>query len=95
MAAYVILDVTVTDPVGYEEYRKLATPTVAAYGGKYLVRGGKVETLEGNWNPGHVVVLEFESVARARQWLSSPEYCAAQEWRHKAAVSNLIIVEGV
>ena len=72
MAAYVIVDIEITDPAGYEEDKKLAPASIAAYGGKYLVRGGKVEIAEGNWTPNRFVVLEFESVTRAKQWLDSP-----------------------
>jgi uncharacterized protein (DUF1330 family) len=95
MPAYVIVDITVTDPVGYEEYKKLAPPAVAAYGGKYLARGGKVQTLEGDWSPTRLVILEFESAERAKQWLESPEYSAARQLRHRMATGNMIVVEGV
>jgi uncharacterized protein (DUF1330 family) len=95
MPAYVIVDITVTDPVGYEEYKKLAPPAVAAYGGKYLARGGRMETLEGDWSPTRLVILEFESVERARQWLDSPEYSAGRQLRHRTATSNMVVIEGV
>ena len=95
MAAYVITEIDITDPAGYEEYRKLGPPTVAAYGGKFVARGGKVETLEGSWLPKRVVVLEFESMERAKQWWSSQEYSAAKQVRHKTAITNMIIVEGL
>lgn len=95
MAAYVITEIDITDPAGYEEYRKLGPPTVAAYGGKFVARGGKVETLEGNWLPKRVVVLEFESMERAKQWWSSQEYSAAKQVRHKTAITNMIVVEGL
>ena len=95
MPAYVIVDITVTDPAGYEEYKKLAPPAVAAYGGKYLARGGQVQTLEGDWSPTRLVILEFESVERAKQWLESPEYSAGRQLRHRTATSNMIVVEGV
>ena len=95
MAAYVITEIDITDPAGYEEYRKLGPPTVAAYGGKFVSRGGKVETLEGNWLPKRVVVLEFESMERAKQWWSSQEYSAAKQVRHKTAITNMIVVEGL
>ena len=95
MPAYVIADLEVTDPAGFEEYRSLVGPTVAAYGGKYLVRGGKVELLEGEWSPQRFVVIEFESMAQAKRWWSSPEYSAAKDIRQQAAKSNLIIVEGI
>ncbi len=94
MAAYVIVDIEVTDPEVYEEYKKLATPTVGAYGGKHLVRGGKVEKVEGDWTPKRFVILEFESVAQAKKWYDSQEYNPAKQMRHKSAISNMIIVEG-
>ncbi len=94
MAAYVITEIDVTDPVGYEEYRRLGPPTVAAYGGKFVVRGGKSEVLEGTWVPKRLVVLEFESVERAKQWWSSQEYSVAKRVRHKTAFTNMIVVEG-
>ena len=95
MPAYVIVDITVTDPVGYEEYKKLAAPTVAMFGGKYIVRGNPVEVLEGDWAPKRLVILEFESVAQAKKWWSSPEYSKAKELRHATANSRMIAVEGV
>ena len=95
MTAYVIFDVEVTNPVEYEGYKKLAAPTVALYGGKYIVRGGQTETLEGNWSPKRIVVLQFDSVERAKAWINSPEYSAARALRHKYAVSKAIVVEGV
>jgi uncharacterized protein (DUF1330 family) len=95
MTAYVIADIEVTDAVGYEEYKKLAAPTVAAYGGRYVVRGGAAENLEGPWSPGRVVVLEFASVDRAREWWTSESYEAVKRLRHSSAKSKLILVEGV
>jgi uncharacterized protein (DUF1330 family) len=96
MAAYVIVDIDVTDPKGYDEYRNMAPPSVAVYGGRFLVRGGgKVEVLEGDWAPKRVVVLEFDSAERAKQWWSSEEYGAAKQVRHKTAVTDMIVVEGV
>ena len=95
MAAYVIADIRVNDPVQYEEYKRLAAPTVAAHGGKYIVRGGAAETLDGDWVPERVVVLEFPSAEQARQWWSSDAYEAAKVIRHSSAESRLILVEGV
>ncbi len=95
MPAYVIVDIEVTDPVRYEEYKKMAGPTVPAHGGRYIVRGGKVETLEGTWPTGRFVVLEFPSAERAREWWGSEDYAAAQALRHAAARSKMILVEGV
>jgi uncharacterized protein (DUF1330 family) len=94
MSAYIILDIEVTDPVTYDEYKKLAAPTVADYGGRYLVRGGAAESLEGDWQPRRIVVLEFASVERARQWLDSPEYAGPRAMRHRAAHTRAILVEG-
>ena len=94
MPAYVIVDIDVHDSVRYEEYKKLAAPTVALYGGKYIVRGGKTETVEGDWSPKRLVVLEFPTVERAKAWLNSPEYAPAREIRHATATSQMIIVEG-
>ena len=67
MSAYVIADISVNDLERYEDYKKLAPPAIAAYGGKYVARGGKAEKLEGDWEPGRVVILEFESVEKAKQ----------------------------
>jgi len=94
MAAYVIAEIDVTDPAGYEEYRRLGPPTVAAYGGKFVVRGGKMEILEGSWSPKRIVILQFESVERAKEWWSSKEYGSAKQVRHKTAITNMIVVEG-
>ena len=72
MAAYVIADIEVTDPAGYEEYRRLAPPTITAFGGRYLARGGTTETLEGDWSPRRCVILEFPSMENFRAWWASP-----------------------
>lgn len=95
MAAYVIAEVEVVDPAGYDEYRKGVPATIAAYGGKFLVRGGAVDAREGGWAPQRIVVLEFESVARARAWYESPEYRPLLAVRERAAKSKLIIVDGL
>ena len=94
MTAYIIFDIEVTDPVNYQGYKKLAAPTVALYGGKYIARGGRTEILEGDWSPKRLVVLEFESVEKAKQWINSPEYSEARKLRHKYAKSQAIVVEG-
>ena len=95
MPAYVIVNVAVTDPERYEEYRKLAGPTVTAYGGRFLARGGGAEVLEGGWTPRRVVILEFPSVARVKEWWGSPEYAVAKRIRHVTATTEMIVVEGV
>ena len=95
MAGYIIVEIDVTDPAVYEEYRHAAGATVLAHGGKYLVRGGAAETLEGDWRPKRIVVLEFESVERARAWWSCEEYREPKKLRQKSAVTKMILVEGV
>jgi len=85
----------ITDPVNYEEYKKLAGDTVEKYGGKYLVRGGACETLEGDWQPKRIVVLEFANAGRGKAWLNSPEYAEPRKMRHRTANARMILVEGV
>lgn len=95
VAAYIIVDIKVEDPARYEQYKKLAAATVAAYGGRYMVRGGATETLEGDWSPNRLVVLEFPTVARAKEWWASEEYRPARDMRDASATSQMIVVEGV
>ncbi len=95
MSAYVIVDVKVNDPERYENYKKMVPSSLQAYGGKFLVRGGEFEVLEGDWQPNRIVVLEFDSVERARAWHDSPEYREALELRLAATDSKLLIVDGV
>jgi uncharacterized protein (DUF1330 family) len=94
MAAYVIVDVKIEDPEVYAEYRRLTPGSIAAYGGRFVVRGGSLETLEGDWSPERIVVLEFDSVARAKAWWSSAEYGPAKALRQKSATTRMIVVEG-
>jgi uncharacterized protein (DUF1330 family) len=94
MAGYVIAEVDVLDQALFEEYRKLVPATIAQYGGKYLVRGGAVDSKEGGWTPKRVVVLEFASADQARKWYASPEYAPALAMRLKAAKARMVIVEG-
>ena len=94
MPGYVIAEVTVTEPQGFEKYREMVPATVAKYGGRFVVRGGKLETLEGEWQPRRLVVIEFESAARAKQWWASEEYREAKALRQRTARTNLVIVEG-
>jgi uncharacterized protein (DUF1330 family) len=95
MSAYVIVEIDVHDPVGYEEYKKSASATVQAHGGKYIVRGGKTEVLEGDWQPKRIVVLEFPSMERAKEWLNCEEYRESRKMRHRTARTNMILVEGM
>ena len=94
MSAYVIAEVDITDPALYEEYRRLVPATIAMYGGKYLVRGGAVETKEGGWTPKRLAVLEFASMDQAKKWYHSPEYAPVLALRLKAARSKLLLAEG-
>lgn len=94
MAAYVFGEIEVTDPATYEEYRKQVLPVVTQYGGKFMVRGGKVETLEGGWAPKRFVALEFPSMEQAQKWYRSPEYAPLIALRQKASRGKLILVEG-
>jgi uncharacterized protein (DUF1330 family) len=95
MSAYVIVEIDIVDPAGYEEYKKLAGPTVEKYGGKYVARGGKAEVLEGDWQPKRIVVLQFDSMQRAKDWLHCEEYREPRKMRHRTARTNMILVEGV
>jgi len=95
MAAYVIVEIEVLDPVGYEEYKNLAGATVEKYGGQYIVRGGATEVLEGDWQPKRIVVLRFESMQCAKDWLNCEEYSEPRKMRHRTARTNMILVEGV
>ena len=94
MSAYIIVEIEVTDPVGYEKYKSLAGDTVEKYGGKYIVRGGKTEVLEGDWQPKRIVVLEFPTIDRAKQWLNSEEYREPRKMRHATAKTNMVLIEG-
>ena len=94
MAGYIIVDVEITHPTEYEEYRKKVMPTLEAFGGKFLVRGGASETLEGDWTSGRLVSLEFASVARAKEWWGSESYRPAKRMRQAASRTRMIVVEG-
>jgi uncharacterized protein (DUF1330 family) len=95
VAAYVIVEIDIVDPAGYEEYKKLAGATVERYGGKYVVRGGAAETLEGDWDPKRIVVLQFGSMQRAKDWLNCEEYREPRKMRHRTAKTKMIVVESV
>ena len=94
MPAYVIVDIEITDNAGFAEYRKGIVPLVQRYGGKYIVRGGKTEVLEGDWIPKRIVVLEFPTMERAKEWLNCDEYREPRKMRHRTAKTNMILVEG-
>jgi uncharacterized protein (DUF1330 family) len=95
MSAYVIVDVDVHDPELYREYTTLVPATLEPFGGRFIVRGGEHETLEGDWRPRRLVVLEFPSSDHARRWYTSAGYAEALTIRHRASDGNLVLVEGM
>ena len=95
MSAYVISEVDVHDAAGFEAYRTIAARTIAHYGGRYLVRGGAANVVEGGPPPNNMIVVEFPSMERLRQWYASPEYAEALKHRQTALDRRLIFVEGV
>ena len=95
MPAYLIANIEIKDPARYDEYRRMVPPTIAAYGGRFLARGGQVHSLEGPWQPSRLVIVEFPSVERAKAWWSSPEYAEAKALRQATSEGSLIIIEGV
>jgi uncharacterized protein (DUF1330 family) len=95
MPAYVVGSVEITDPAGYEEYRKHVPATIAAHGGRYLTRGAAIEVLEGDWAPKRFVILEFPDMARLKAWYDSPEYRPLREIRARTSKSSLFVVEGL
>ena len=95
MAGYIIVDVEITDEALFEEFAEGIVDVVEAHGGKYLVRGGDAEHITGDWTPHRVVVMEFESVERAREFINSSGYADLTDIRERSAVTNMVIVEGV
>jgi uncharacterized protein (DUF1330 family) len=95
MPAYVIAETDVHDEARYERYKAAAPETIAAYGGRYVARGGELAVLEGEWQPPRVVLLEFDDLAAAKRWYASPEYQEAKRLREGAATMNLVAVEGL
>jgi uncharacterized protein (DUF1330 family) len=93
-SAYLVVNIEVTDPVRYQDYIRQVKPIVEAYGGRYLVRGGHREVLEGNWKLERVVVIEFSDMARARLWWNSPEYASVKKIRQESAKTDMVIIEG-
>lgn len=94
MKAYIIVDVNITDRARYEDYKKLTPGSLAPFEGKFIVRGGTTETLEGDWKPGRIVVVEFPSMEKAKAWWSSDTYAPAKAIRQSAAMTKMIVVEG-
>ena len=94
MPAYVLVEIDIYDQELYEEYKKMTPNTIKAYGGKFVVRGGQAEVLEGDWKPERIVLLEFPSVERAREWWESETYTRARLVRQRSADTKMIILEG-
>jgi uncharacterized protein (DUF1330 family) len=96
MSAYLIVDIAeIPDAEGYAEYRKRVSPGLEAAGGRYLARGGAIEVLEGDWKPSRVVVVEFDSMAEARDWWESPGYRELKALRQRATRTHMILVNGL
>jgi uncharacterized protein (DUF1330 family) len=94
MPAYFIAEVEVTNPAGYDSYRPLAGASIAQYGGKFVVRGGKTELLEGSPEPARIVVIEFADTAAAKRWYHSPEYQEALKIRLANSTGRVFLVDG-
>ena len=95
MPAYVIADVEVTDPELFAEYRELVVPTVDAYSGRYIARGGETALLEGDRSPNRTVIIEFPSMEQAKAWHDSDEYAHPKDMRIRSTNSHVIVVEGL
>lgn len=95
MKAYIIVDVNIKDPVRYEDYKKLTPDSLKPFDGRFVVRGGLTETLEGDWDPGRIVILEFPTMAKAKAWWSSDTYADAKAIRQSASITRMIVTEGV
>ena len=95
MAAYIVVDIDIHNAPGLEEYRRLVPGTVAKYGGRFVVRGGAFQVLEGAWQPKRLVLLEFPSTEQAKRWYDSEEYRPLKAMRLKASTANLVLVDGV
>jgi uncharacterized protein (DUF1330 family) len=94
MPAFLIADTEIHDPTVYDEYKRRVLPTIQKFGGRFLVRGGQHEVLEGSWQPHRLVVIEFPDMVQLRAWYSSPEYAPLLVLRQPAARDHLVAVEG-
>lgn len=94
MPAYLIVEIDIFDPVGFGEYRKAVVPLIQKYGGKYAAVGDQIETLEGDWSPKRIVMIEFPSMERAKEWFGCEEYRGPCKIRKQTAKTNMILVEG-
>lgn len=95
MSAYLIADVEITDESLYTQFRERMTPTLEAYSGKFIARGGEIEVFDGSWNPNRLAIVAFDSMEQARSWLASPEFKELDGIRTSSANINLVLVEGV
>ena len=95
MAAYIVVNVEVHEAERYEDYRKSVLPTLGKYGGRFLVRGGKVEVLEGAWTPKRFVIVEFPSMDIAREWWQSEAYAKPKALRQATSHTEMVLVEGI
>ena len=95
MTAFIVVDISVENAKTYDQYKLLAPPSIAKYGGRYVARGGKTEVLEGSWQPSRLVILEFPSMERAQSWWSSAEYAEAKALRQRSASTKMVLIEGL
>ena len=95
MPAYVIVETDVQDQARYDRYKAVSPDAVHSGGGCFIVRGGELAVLEGDWNPSRVVVLEFPDLEAAKRWYDSPEYQEAKHLRAGAAALNMVAVQGL
>ncbi len=95
MSAFIVVEVEVSNHDRYEHYKQMVPPSLAPFGGRFLVRGGSVETLEGDWAPKRLVIVEFPSREQAKTWWASQEYAEAKALRQATAKTEMILVEGV
>jgi uncharacterized protein (DUF1330 family) len=94
MAAYVLVNVRTDKPAEYEEYKRMAQETVGQFGGRYLVRGGRMKVLEGKWSPTRLVVLVFDSFEKAHEWWESEAYAPAKALRQRLSTTDMVVVDG-
>lgn len=95
MSAYLIAEITVLDPDGYEEYRAIVGASLANYGAKFLIRGGEIENIEGGWAPQRLVMCEFPDMDTIHKWYASEEYQKAKKIRKDTAIFNIVAVTGI
>jgi uncharacterized protein (DUF1330 family) len=95
VSAYVVVDIEVHDRERYETYKRMAPPSIALYGGRYVTRGGETNVLEGDWTPKRFVILEFPTMEQARAWWGSAEYAEAKALRQSIATTRMVLAEGL